>query len=385
MIFADTLNHRVRRVDSVTHTVATIAGVGVAGLVVEGARANASTISYPGNICIGASGVYFDGPGNLTHIETSTGLISTFATNVDGCSLHPATGGLFSTMAGMRVVAFSTVTTASPTPSAPPSPTATSSGSGSGSKSGPGTQSPSGSRSGTPTATRSSSSTATAAGTGTPSSSQSGTDKATSSVMLSSSPTPTATSTQSLCRAPVNRVAVQSGVSGTFPVASSADAGNAGMYTSGSCAVGYQSFVPGPRLVYRITLSNELPVGGTLTLSTCGLTSNDTVLYLGTGCPTWFGSFNCLRGNDDAVVGAAICAGNHLASALSYITTSRLYFVQLGTSSGAEVVSGLSWSYRTASASSTSTCTRSRTALSTRTRSATSSKSRSRKAKQMVA
>ena len=167
-------------------------------------------------------------------------------------------------------------------------------------------------------------------------------------------------------------------------MASSADAGNAGMYTSGYCAVGYQSFVPGPRLVYRITLSNELPVGGTLTLSICGLTSNDTMLYLGTGCPTWFGSFNCLRGNDDAF-GVATCAGNPLASVLTHVASSRIYFVQLGTSSGAEVVSGLSWSYRAASASPTSTRTRSRTASPTRTRSATRSKSRSRKAKRLVA
>jgi len=154
------------------------------------------------------------------------------------------------------------------------------------------------------------------------------------------------------------------------------------MYTSGSCALGYQTFVPGPRLVYRISISEALPLGGTLTLSTCGLTSNNTVLYLGTGCPTWFGSFNCVRGSDD-VVGA--CASNPLASVLSHVATSRIYFVQLGTSSGAEVVSGLSWSYRVAGASRTSTGTRSRTATRTRTRSATASKSRSRKAKRMVA
>ena len=175
-------------------------------------------------------------------------------------------------------------------------------------------------------------------------------------------------------------MAVQSGVSGTFPVASSADAGNAGMYTSGSCAAGYQSFVPGPRLVFRITLSKELPIGGTLTLSTCGLTANDTVLYIGTGCPTWFGSFNCLRGNDD-VVGAATCASNPLASTLAHVASSRIYFVQLGTSSGADVLSGLRWSYVAPRSSPTGTRTRSRTASPTRTRSATRSKSRSRKAK----
>ena len=179
---------------------------------------------------------------------------------------------------------------------------------------------------------------------------------------------------------------MQSGVSGTFPVVSSANAGNAGMYTTGSCALGYSSFVPGPRIVYRITLSNELPVGGTLTLSTCGLTTNDTVLYLGSGCPTWYGSFNCLRATDDGV-GAAACTGNPLASVLSHVTASRLYFVQVGAASGGEVVSGLSWSYAVASSmrTMTRTRTRSRTASPTRTRSAIASKSRSRKAKRMVA
>jgi len=158
------------------------------------------------------------------------------------------------------------------------------------------------------------------------------------------------------------------------------------MYTSGSCAIGYPTFMTGPRLVYRISLSDALPLGGTLTLSTCGLTTNNTVLYLGTGCPTWFGSFNCLRGNDDAgSVAGASCASNPLASALSHVATSRIYFVQLGASSGADVVSGLSWSYSVPGASRTSTVTRSRsrsrTASPTRTRSAAGSKSRSRKAK----
>ena len=156
------------------------------------------------------------------------------------------------------------------------------------------------------------------------------------------------------------------------------------MYTSGSCAAGYGSFGPGPRLVYRITLSDALPLGGMLSLSTCGLTSNNTVLYLGTGCPTWFGSFNCLRGNDDAGVGA--CASNPLASALTHVTSSRVYFVQVGAASGAGVVSGLSWSYTVASASPTGSRSRSRTATATRTRtrSATATRSRSRKPKRQA-
>ena len=60
-----------------------------------------------------------------------------------------------------------------------------------------------------------------------------------------------------------------------------------------------------------------MSVGGMLTLSTYGLTSNNTVLYLGTGCPSWFGSFNCLRAIDDAA--GAGCAGNPFASVLSNV------------------------------------------------------------------
>ena len=152
------------------------------------------------------------------------------------------------------------------------------------------------------------------------------------------------------------------------------------MYTSGSCAAGYGRFAPGPRLVYLLSLGNATPVGGVLTVSTCGTTAADTVIYLGTGCPTWYGSFNCLRGNDNAgdVVGQ-VCASNSLASTLRHVTASRVYFVQVGAAAGGGVVSGLSWSYVPPSPSGTPS--RTRAAVPSRSRSATASKSRSRKAK----
>ena len=150
------------------------------------------------------------------------------------------------------------------------------------------------------------------------------------------------------------------------------------MYTSGSCAAGYGSFAPGSRLVYRLSLGDSTPLGGVLTVTTCGLTTNNTALYLGTGCPTWFGSFNCLRGNDNA---APSCGANALASTLTHVTASSVYFIQLGAAGGGAVVSGLSWSYAPPSASATASRTRTRTATPSRSRSATASKSRSRKAK----
>jgi hypothetical protein len=134
--------------------------------------------------------------------------------------------------------------------------------------------------------------------------------------------------------------------------------------------------------VYAIFLGANASVGGALTLSTCGLTNNNTVLYVGTGCPTFSGSFNCRVGNDDAgdVAGQA-CASNPRASTLTFTAISRVYFVQVGAWSGASgrLVSGLSWSYVPQPA--TAATTRSASASRTRTRSATLSKSRTRKAK----
>ena len=122
-------------------------------------------------------------------------------------------------------------------------------------------------------------------------------------------------------------------------------------------------------------------------MTTCGATTADTVLYLGTGCPTWFGSFNCLRGNDNA---APACGPNALASSLSHVTASSVYFIQVGAASGGPVVSGLSWSYTlptrsaTGSRSRVPAPSRSATATRSRSRSATVSKSRSRKAKRVA-
>ena len=158
------------------------------------------------------------------------------------------------------------------------------------------------------------------------------------------------------------------------------------MYTTGTCAQGYKTFVPGRRIVYRLALGDAVTLGGTLTLSTCGLTRNNTVMYVGTGCPNAAFYFGCLRGGDDA--GSTACSTNPLASTLSLVADTRFYFVQVGASSGADFVSGLSWSYSAPSAMPTSSRTSSRTGsktkTKTRTRTATASRSRSRKAKQVL-
>ena len=149
--------------------------------------------------------------------------------------------------------------------------------------------------------------------------------------------------------------------------------------------------MPGPRLVFRIALGDfTLPLGGILTLSTCGLTAADTLLYVGTGCPTWAASFACLRGNDNAgdVPGQAACAPNPGASTLSLtLTASRVVFVQVAAAAGGELVSGLRWSYEPpASRSATKrllspAATRSASGTKSRLPSVSQSRSRSRKAK----
>jgi hypothetical protein len=192
------------------------------------------------------------------------------------------------------------------------------------------------------------------------------------------------------------------GTAGTVaPLSTSSPAGNAGLYTSGSCAggpSGLKTFWPGPRLLFYLDLGDGTPLGGSLTVTTCGLTANNTVLYVGTGCPTWAVPFNCVGGNDDAAdaaaggttaVGAAVppaCApgaanANPRASALTIVAQSRAYFLQVGGYGGADVTTGLAWTYRPAPATPSPSRTRSRTRTASRTRSRTPSRSRSRKPK----
>ena len=158
------------------------------------------------------------------------------------------------------------------------------------------------------------------------------------------------------------------------------------MYTAGSCAVGLGAFYPGPRRLYALFLGPGVPLGGFLTVTTCGHTTNDTVIYVGTGCPTWAQPFGCRAGNDNAAGPA--CGGNGLASSVSVLATQATYYLQLGGVNGAHIVSGLAWSYvapvtTTRSGSGSRSRTRSRSGSCTRsgTRSRSGSRSRSRKAK----
>ena len=100
------------------------------------------------------------------------------------------------------------------------------------------------------------------------------------------------------------------------------------MYTAGSCATGLGAFYPGSRLLYVLDLGEATPLGGTLTLTTCGHSTNNTVLYVGTGCPTWALPFACRSGNDNAAGPA--CGSNPLASTVAITAAQVTYYVQVG-------------------------------------------------------
>ena len=172
---------------------------------------------------------------------------------------------------------------------------------------------------------------------------------------------------------------VLAGTSGVAPRLSTAAAGQPAMYTAGSCVAGLGAFYPGARLLYVLSLGSGVPLGGTLTVTTCGHTANDTVLYVGTGCPTWALPFGCVAGNDNAV--APACGGNAFASTVSIAAAQSTYYVQLGGYNGAPVVSGLGWSYARGGASGSGSRSRSATGSRSRSRSGSQSGSRSRSRK----
>jgi hypothetical protein len=311
-------------------------------------------------------------PPSATPTSTPTPTVSPTATTSASATRSPTPTRSASPTAS-RTASCSVSRTPSPTPTATASSTAT----------------PTGSRTGTPTPT--------------PTQSASGTASRTGSVSATATPTPSVTDTP-MCgaRAPITSLY---GVSGSLPapVDLGGPSGVGGLYTSGTCARGLSALYPGPRALFFLDVGEGVPLGGTLTVTTCGATSNNTVLYVGTGCPSWSVPFNCRVGNDDAgddPAAAALtggCAGNPRASTtLQTGVGARSYFIQLGGYLGAPVVSGLAWRYypppsasasrsvspsatrSPGSRSRTGSATRSRTVSTTRSASPTRFRSRSR-------
>ena len=145
--------------------------------------------------------------------------------------------------------------------------------------------------------------------------------------------------------------------------------------------------------MFYLDLGEATPLGGMLTLTTCGATVANTVLHVGLGCPTSDANFRCRAGNDNAADnGGAACTANALASTVALVITSRTFFVLLSGYNGAPVTSGLSWRYALPAVSPSATRTRalgsrSRSPAATRSKTAlpTRSRSLSRKKKLLAA
>jgi outer membrane protein assembly factor BamB len=191
-------------------------------------------------------------------------------------------------------------------------------------------------------------------------------------------------------------VRLLSGLAGSAPRASTAGpAALGGLFVvpggGGACATGYGAFPAGRRLAYAVDLPHDAPLGGVLAVSTCASAppSNDTLLWVGVGCPASAAAFGCVAGNDDA---APACGANARASAATVVGVARRrYYVLVGGAGGGDVTAGLRWAYAPPSASPSPLAeprmgggvwaSRSRTPSRSRSRSRSRTRSRTRKVK----
>ena len=316
---------------------------------------------------------------------TASSTATATATASGSSSMAPATPSVTASSPAPRASTSSATGSGTGTATVTPWPTSTASVSASSVSTGSATSTSSSSSTATGANTPATTSSATVSVTGTASCAATATSTPSRSLSASVSRTPLGTPSPSpMCKTPVTNVTTLRGARGVAPLADLGRYGIRGMYTSGSCASGFPTFFAGPRAVYFLDLGGSVPIGGTLTISTCGQTGSsgaNTVLYVGTGCPTWSGSFNCLKANDDAGdVSGQSCAGNPTASTVRLTSiSSRVFFVQVGGYLGAPVTTGLAWNYSLPSPTATSSksATRSKAPAS---RSGTPSTTRKKKA-----
>ena len=79
---ADTINHRLRRVDAATGIITTVAGTGVSGFTGDGVAATATRLNNPTGIAVDAAGnIFFSDRNNqrVRRVDASTGIITTVA------------------------------------------------------------------------------------------------------------------------------------------------------------------------------------------------------------------------------------------------------------------------------------------------------------------
>jgi sugar lactone lactonase YvrE len=82
LYIADTGNHRIRKVDSGTRTIATMAGNGTAGFSGDGGPATRASVHYPDRIAVDAAGNLFladTGNRRIRRVDAVTGIVTTVA------------------------------------------------------------------------------------------------------------------------------------------------------------------------------------------------------------------------------------------------------------------------------------------------------------------
>jgi len=163
---------------------------------------------------------------------------------------------------------------------------------------------------------------------------------------ISATATPTSivampTSTSS-CSIPYTTVSGLSGVSPSYVISNSGSTLVLGG-VSPTCSSG-SATSSGPKLAFMIDLGADTILGSQLTVDTCLTAIGDTVLFVGTGCPTSSASFRCLIANDDA--GAIICPSDTMASQVRINANSRYMWAVVGNyASSTSASSGIRWWY----------------------------------------
>ncbi len=84
LYLSDTANHRIRRIDAITRIITTLAGIGTQGFSGDGLSSTAATLAFPTGLTLDASGnLYFADTANhrIRRIDATTGAITTVVGN----------------------------------------------------------------------------------------------------------------------------------------------------------------------------------------------------------------------------------------------------------------------------------------------------------------
>lgn len=144
------------------------------------------------------------------------------------------------------------------------------------------------------------------------------------------------------CSIPYMTVSGISGVTQSYVISTSGSSAVLGG-VSPTCSSG-SATSSGPKLAFMIDLGADTILGSQLIVDTCLTAIGDTVLFVGTGCPTSSASFRCLIANDDA--GVSICPSDSMASQVRINANSRYMWAVVGNyGASSSASSGIRWWY----------------------------------------